>query len=407
MAAMKRMAALAIAGSVAFTACDDADPVDVNGDAQDFTIMMEPAGGMGAALMGPSSPSDGRISLDAVESIVLPIGEVEALHRGSGEWLEAGSIDESVDLMDLPEDGVTLLDSELPEGEYTMLRLWLTDDATITLNEDVTVGRTTFEAGTRALDIPSADQAGVRLHADFMVDADGEVLTILFDDDATVRKVTATGSGVLKIAPVLRVENEDGDDVGGNDDEDDDVDDDDEVEFEGLVSSATAAGFVLDDGTSVVVTDETEIEGDLLSLDAVVEALLGDEAVEAEVEGVLDSDGTTVVASKVEFEVEDDDGDGDLDDDDDGEVEIEGLITAVDRTDMSFDLEYDGGTVTVLLTETTEVESHVEWDSFDGMADAFDAGANVWAEAEGSWASEGVLAAHEVEFEDGDEDDED
>lgn len=303
------MAVLAVATAVALTACDEnGDTLRPETDGR-FAIVMQPEAASGAALRAPGEPSAARIPLDAVESITLPIGDVEALGSGDGGWIHAGSVDASVDLMALPEDGITLVDGSLPQGTYTALRFMLADDATITLSRDITVGRTEYEAGTHALVIPSSEQNGVRLRSQFDVDDDGQVLTVLFDGDATVRRVTATGAGMLKIAPELRVEDEDGEDVGGIDDDEDDGEDDDEVEVDGFVASVSDDGFTFEDGTGVVINAETDIEGDLLSLQAVADALADGETVRAEVEGELDDDGTTIIASEVEFEVDDEDDD--------------------------------------------------------------------------------------------------
>lgn len=317
MRGMNRIAALAVASTVALTACDDSGDTLTPDTHASFAIMMQPETASGVASLVAGEPSAARISLDAVESITLPIGDVEALGSGNGGWIHAGSVDASIDLMALPEDGITLVDGSLPQGTYTALRFMLTDDATITLNRDITVGRTEYEAGTHTLVIPSSEQNGVRLRSDFEVDDDGQVLTVLFDGDATVRRVTATGAGILKIAPELRVEDEDGEDAGGIDDDEDDGEDDDEVEAEGIVASVTDNGFTFEDGTGVVINADTEIGGDLLSLEALADALADGETVRAEVEGALDDDGSTIIASEVEFEVDGDDDDEDDEDDDD------------------------------------------------------------------------------------------
>lgn len=317
MRGINRLAVLTVASSVALTACEDSGVIPEQ--EPQFAIVLQPevatesASRVSLALSAPGEPSAAQIGLDMVESIRLPIGAVEALGSGNGGWIHAGAVEASVDLMALPEDGITLVDGSLPEGSYTALRFMLTDDATITLIEDVEVGRTLYEAGTHPLRIPSSEQNGVRLRSHFDVDDDGQVLTVLFDGDATVRAVTATGAGMLIIAPELRVEDEDGDDVGEIDD--DERDGEDEVEAEGFVASVTDDGFTFEDGTVVVIHDETEIAGDLLSLAAVADALAGGETVRAEVEGDLDDDGTTIIASEVEFELDEDGEDDDEDDD--------------------------------------------------------------------------------------------
>lgn len=232
-------AAVAFAATALLTACTDDDPTVPAGEAP-FAIVLAGDASSGAATslatsgeaagaaLDPTDVAEGRIPLEDVASIVLPIGEVEAWREGDGadvedepgdgEWIVVGTIGDDVDLMALPVDGIEVLDSSLEQGEYGALRFWLTGQPTITLTRETTVGQATYEVGTHPLRIPSADNAGVRLHAAFVVDEDGELLTVLFDGQATVRGVTATGSGMLKIAPVLTVYDENGDPIGELDD---------------------------------------------------------------------------------------------------------------------------------------------------------------------------------------------
>lgn len=321
MSSMKKMAVVT-AAVMAFSACDDGSPMVPDGEAS-FEVVMQPESGTAAAVLsmarlGPDDASSAMISLDKVESINLPIGDVEALRTGSGGggWIEAGSVNGVVDLLNLPADGVTLTEGSLPEGSYRALRFQLTDVPTIVLNEDVRVGKTDYPAGEHELVIPSADDAGMRLIADFEVTDDGQVLTVLVDGPATVRKVIATGSGMLKIAPVLRVQNRNGDDVGDTDDDDNE----DEGEVEGLITGVEA-----DDSTFTLVQDErtitvkfdgeTEVELDegFESWADVVGAFGAGSSIRAEAEGIwVDTD--YLLASELELElVEADD-----DDDDDG-----------------------------------------------------------------------------------------
>lgn len=216
--------AVAAAAIAALAACDDG-VLSPNGD-ENFTIRMAPESSSGSflvsSLVAPEGASGARISMSQVESIFLPIGEVEALRSGGAEsgWVVAGSVDDVVDLLNLPEEGVTLLESSLPEGEYRALRFRLYDEPSIVLNEEVMVGPAVFEVGEHPLVIPSSDQVGVRLHAFFDVDSDGQTLNVLVDGSASVQRIVAAGNGVLRMAPVLRVEDRNGQEVGGTDEDD-------------------------------------------------------------------------------------------------------------------------------------------------------------------------------------------
>lgn len=121
--------------------------------------------------------------------------------------------------------------------------------------------------------------------------------------------------------------------------------------------------------------------------------------------------GTSEVADEleqqeVEFEVEDDDGDGEVDDDDDGEAEVEGVITGVDRSATTLTVDSDGTIITIVLTDQTEIDDD-DYATFDVMANAFEGGMALWAEAEGTWETDTRLLAHDVEFEDLDVDTDD
>lgn len=317
MSRMKQMAVMA-AAVMTFSACDDG-AVTPEGEAP-FAVVMQPENATAAAVLSmarlsPEGASTATISLDKVESITLPIGDVEALSTGpgGGGWIEAGSVNALVNLLDLPADGVTLAEGSLPEGEYRALRFQLTDVPTIVLNEAITVGKTDYPAGEHELVIPGADAAGMRLTADFEVTDDGQTLTVLVDGPAMVRNVIATGSGALKIAPVLRVQNQNGDDVGESDGDDNE----DEGEVEGLITAVAAddSTFTLvDDGRTITVAFDSETEVELgAGLDSwadVVEAFGAGTAIRAEAEGIwIDTDH--LLASEVELEVDDDDDDDD------------------------------------------------------------------------------------------------
>lgn len=396
------LALLVAAVPLGLAACEQAptDPrLDPEAEAS-FSVSFAPEGAVasasaastGSAGLVPGGLSRAVIGTQDVQSLVLPIGEVEAQQAG-GAWISAGTIGEPVDLFNLPESGIELLDSTLPEGQYVKLRFWLDGEPTITLARDVRVGRHVYTAGEpHPLTIPGAAQAGVRLVADFTIDADGEALMVLVDGAAMLRKVVATGSGMLKIAPVLSVRNEAGAEIGEDEDETKEEKEA-EVEVEGAVSSADAAAgtFTLDDGTTVRIVGETEIEGDFLSLADVADALLDGAVVEAEVEGELEADGTTVRAAKVEFETEDDEGEE--------EVEAEGTVTAVDASERTLTLDDDGTVVVVRLSDDTELELGKGLADWAAVVAAFEAGTPLRAEAEGELNEAQELVAWEVEIE--------
>lgn len=394
MKSIRRSLGVLTLATLALVACDDDDGITGVEGAAEVQVRMASAGSSAAtslptSLQTISEPSRAVLELDVVESIILPIGAVEARQEGAG-WVEIGRVDADIDLLSLPEDGVELVGGDIPEGDYDRLRFFLTADPIVVLTETVRVGRTTYPAGPNPLRIPSVDQAGFRVAADFDVDDDdGEILTLFVDEDATLGRVKATGSGTLMIAPVLTVRNEDGDDVG---EFDDDEDDGDEVEFEGYVSAVGSGSVTLEDGTEIVVNDDTEFDGDLFSLAAVQEVLDAGGTVEAEGDGELQSDGS-IVADEIEFEVEDEG-------DDDGD-EVEGDVLSVDEAagtliilDESTQVE-----VTVLWTDETEVDAEGDLVTLAEIVAELAGNADVRAEAEGSFDGDGVLVADSIKVE--------
>jgi len=312
---VRRFLPLATIIALVATACSDGgdDPAGVQDEFASsqvaaFGIVLEAEQDGATSVQNSASSSlravdDGlaraRITLGKVDHIYLPLGSVQA-KQDDGPWMDAGSVDATIDLLNLPPGGIEVLDASLPVGEYEKLRFFLTAQPTIVLNSTVQVGQHTFEVGEHPLSIPSSDNNGVRLHAEFEVDAEGETLTISFDGPASLRKVVATGSGMLKIAPELKVRNEDGDDVGGMDEE--------EFEVEGPVTSVDpdAGTFTVDDDgeeVTVLVDGDTEFEGDFASLEEVETAFNAGDPIEAEAEGTLQGDGS-LLADEVKFEID-------------------------------------------------------------------------------------------------------
>ncbi|MEX2600641.1 MAG: DUF5666 domain-containing protein, partial [Balneolaceae bacterium] len=114
-----------------------------------------------------------------------------------------------------------------------------------------------------------------------------------------------------------------------------------EQEFEGYVNSVhqSMTSFEMTNGRTVQVTGQTEITGDLNTLQKVNDALERGRRVEVEGKYRADNNGR-IVATELEFELEDDEGD-DGDDDDEEEFEeeeFEGVVASVDIPNSSFTL---------------------------------------------------------------------
>lgn len=159
------------------------------------------------------------VPLSAVDSILVTLTAVEALRAsadtattdttGLDGWVRIElTAPQQVDLMRLPTDtagGLQLARGQLPEGDYGSLRLRFSD-AFITFNREVSVGAQTYPARQRiTLEIPSGRNTGIKVpSASFRVEADTTAsVRVGFDAASSVAKVTATGSGRVKMSPVL------------------------------------------------------------------------------------------------------------------------------------------------------------------------------------------------------------
>lgn len=80
----------------------------------------------------------------------------------------------------------------------------------IVFDIDVSVGGFTLAAGdSHPVTIPSGEQTGLKTDLAFVVDGSTTV-NLFFDEDATFRNVTATGSEKVILTPVLRNSSADG-----------------------------------------------------------------------------------------------------------------------------------------------------------------------------------------------------
>ncbi len=87
-----------------------------------------------------------------------------------------------------------------------MVRL-LVSGGTIVFDADISVGQFTFAAGNPGygVTIPSGAQTGLKTDLAFTVGEGGSTeVNLLFDEGATFQNATATGSGKVILAPVLR-----------------------------------------------------------------------------------------------------------------------------------------------------------------------------------------------------------
>jgi hypothetical protein len=215
---LRKFAAACTAGllAVSVVACGDSTGP---GDQAQFNVRF--AADMSGAL---ASAADGDaaaavLSVASVDSINVTLTGVDAISSAGGESyvslpLSATATSGRINLLALPTDlggtttGILLSQGSVPAGTYTGVRLrYDVATASITLNQQVTVGQHTFAPGTYTLDVPSGAQTGIKVPFGTLTlgsDATADVV-LTFDAGATIQNVIATGSGKLMISPVLHV----------------------------------------------------------------------------------------------------------------------------------------------------------------------------------------------------------
>ena len=222
-------------------ACDQAPTALSSSDSGTASIQLAPSADVAtASLLGLfrlDGARMGNVSLDQVSSIDVTLDSVQALklEEEGAQWtsipVEGDEEERSLDLRNLPEDGVEVARGELAAGDYCNVRFFVSDP-TITFSEAVTLGggpaAMTFAAEEpHPLFIPSEQNTGVKVPtASFTVDEEQENITIGFDAGESVQTVNVTGRGLL-MTPVLTPEEgtDDLPECEGVEDEDDNGDD--------------------------------------------------------------------------------------------------------------------------------------------------------------------------------------
>jgi hypothetical protein len=105
----------------------------------------------------------------SIDAVRLMVAEVRLHHRGEG-WISLESTAGTYDLLDLEGLEQRIAEAQVPAGEYTQIRLVITD-AEIVVDGDV-----------HELEIPSGEQSGFKIHVSFCLDEDEDnVLTLEWD----------------------------------------------------------------------------------------------------------------------------------------------------------------------------------------------------------------------------------
>jgi hypothetical protein len=178
--------------------------------AADFAVFLSDAG-----LQGKVDPS----SVDSLFVTVTSIGFLPVEAEDTGEesedpmwmWLDLPD-PVTLDLLALPTEGdspIVIAAGDVPVGDYRKVRM-IVGGAAVFFNQAMTVGQAAFDVDTEyPVDVPSGAQSGLKTDATFSVVGDDvgdpTAVNLLFDPDATFKNVTATGSGKVKLAPVIKV----------------------------------------------------------------------------------------------------------------------------------------------------------------------------------------------------------
>ncbi len=150
----------------------------------------------------PESTADGHLKLNLIDS-VGPYEEVNievievSVHRAGEDstagWIIVSEDTMNVNLLDFTNGHFAVLaDSSLASGQYTQVRLLLTDNNTVVV-----------EGETHELEIPSGSTSGLKLNHPFTIEA-GTTYSATLDFDAE-RSIHVTGGGDYKMSPVIRI----------------------------------------------------------------------------------------------------------------------------------------------------------------------------------------------------------
>lgn len=211
---LTRVAAAVVAG-MSVAACGDAAGPGGTGE---MAVVLQESGtssGLLASVVGGEASGD--VPLSAVAAVEITLERVEALpvtgeEEEEGAWVSLaieGDPAPTVDLVDLSTSGgLTVARGDVPAGAYTNVRLFFSE-ATITLDEAVSVDGASLEAGTYDLFIPSGMQTGVKIPlAGFeLTEGESETVVLEIDTSASIQTVVyAPGQGFIMNSVLIEAE---------------------------------------------------------------------------------------------------------------------------------------------------------------------------------------------------------
>jgi Domain of unknown function (DUF4382) len=145
---------------------------------------------------------DGHMTLNLIDSAgpyeevnieVIQVSVHKAGEDSTSGWLVISNDTLAVNLLEYTNGNHAILaDSSLASGQYTQVRLLLTDNNTVVVHGE-----------THDLEIPSGSTSGLKLNHPFTIEED-VVYSATLDFDAE-RSIHMTGNGQYKMKPVIRI----------------------------------------------------------------------------------------------------------------------------------------------------------------------------------------------------------
>ncbi len=178
------------------------------------TFDVVPIGSVGSFSVDVTAVEVHRVGTDGDGSTAESEGEGEA-EGGNDPWIRidlTAAGEEEVDMLGLPEtdetsSGFQVALDAVPAGTYNLLRLFF-DGVSLSLLEDMMIDGVLYEANTELsleIRVPSGDQSGILVQTGTFEVPDGGTASIVvtFDPATSLQNVTATGNGVVSVAPVM------------------------------------------------------------------------------------------------------------------------------------------------------------------------------------------------------------
>ena len=128
-----------------------------------------------------------NVTIDRIEAHV--VNPDDANDNDPNHWRSITSAPQTLDLIDLVDNAVTLGAAPVPAGHYTQVRLFISS-ATVT---DAT--------GTHNVTIPSAGNTGIKINVDHTIAAN-QLVALLLDFNVS-KSLIKTGAGQYRLQPVI------------------------------------------------------------------------------------------------------------------------------------------------------------------------------------------------------------